>query len=263
MLGAQLKQHEILRRKMQQKHYVLLRAESGAALQPSRVRHRDRRDLADRGRLRGRPDRRRIAVWVGLSAAGFLVVFRAVVRISGRRVVGQIVIPVNREAAQVVVSRVLASYLDVTLIALLIGLVVAIIAFMAGPGSVRGRIRNWFADSRSARARRGVPDRRAGARIGVPDVREPHVREVLPRRVDRGGAGVRALEDPQHGSGGRDRRYVGPELGERTMRLVPPQSQLPLPGVPPPPPRAVVVVKNEVDQRLEDLSKLGELKVRA
>ena len=84
------------------------------------------------------PDRRRIAMWVGLSAAGFLVAFRAVARISGRRVVGQIVIPVNREAAQAVVSRVLASYLDVTLIALLIGLVVAIIAFIAGPGRSRG-----------------------------------------------------------------------------------------------------------------------------
>ena len=45
------------------------------------------------------------------------------------------------------------------------------------------------------------------------------------------------------------------------MRLAPPQTQLPLPGVMPSP-RAVVVVKNEVDQRLEDLAKLGELKTQ-
>ena len=102
------------------------------------------------------PDRRRIAVWVGLSAAGFLVAFRAVARISGRRVVGQIVIPVNRDAAQAVVSRVLASYLDVTLISLLIGLAVAIIAFMAGPGRYAVSIRNWFAHSSFLREHAGA-----------------------------------------------------------------------------------------------------------
>jgi hypothetical protein len=89
------------------------------------------------------PDRRRIAIWVGLSAAGFLVAFRATARASGKQVVNQIVIPVNRDAAQAVISRVLASYLDVTLIALLIGLVVAIIAFLAGPGRYAVGIRGW------------------------------------------------------------------------------------------------------------------------
>jgi hypothetical protein len=89
------------------------------------------------------PDRRRIAVWVGLSAAGFLVAFRAAARTSGKQVVKQIVVPVNRDAAQAVVSRVLASYLDVTLVALLVGLVVAIIAFLAGPGRYAVAIRNW------------------------------------------------------------------------------------------------------------------------
>jgi hypothetical protein len=89
------------------------------------------------------PDRRRIAIWVGLSAAGFLVAFRAAARTSGRQVVKQIVVPVNRDAAQAVISRVLASYLDVTLVALLIGLVVALIAFLAGPGRYAVAIRGW------------------------------------------------------------------------------------------------------------------------
>jgi hypothetical protein len=89
------------------------------------------------------PDRRRIAIWVGLSAAGFLVAFRAAARTSGKQVVKQIVVPVNREAAQAVISRVLASYLDVTLVALLIGLVIALIAFLAGPGRYAVAIRSW------------------------------------------------------------------------------------------------------------------------
>jgi hypothetical protein len=95
------------------------------------------------------PDRRRIAIWVGLSAAGFLVAFRAVARVSGRHVVNQIVVPVNRDATQAVISRVLASYLDVTLIAVLIGLVVAIIAFLAGPSRYSVAIREWAGSSRS------------------------------------------------------------------------------------------------------------------
>jgi hypothetical protein len=102
------------------------------------------------------PDRRRIAIWVGLSAAGFLVAFRTIARISGRQVVKQIVIPVNREATQAVVSRVLASYLDVTLIALLIGLVVAIIAFFAGPGRYAVATRDWFRSSSLLREHAGV-----------------------------------------------------------------------------------------------------------
>jgi hypothetical protein len=89
------------------------------------------------------PDRRRIAIWVGLSAAGFLVAFRATARASGKQVVKQIVIPVNRDAAQAVVSRVTATYLDVTLVALLIGLAIALIAFIAGPGKYAVGVRNW------------------------------------------------------------------------------------------------------------------------
>jgi hypothetical protein len=102
------------------------------------------------------PDRRRIAIWVGLSAAGFLVAFRATARASGKQVVNQIVIPVNRDATQAVVSRVTASYLDVTLISLLIGLAVAIIAFLAGPGRYAVGIRNWV-------GRQGWLSRNAGA----------------------------------------------------------------------------------------------------
>jgi hypothetical protein len=102
------------------------------------------------------PDRRRIAIWVGLSAAGFLVAFRATARASGKQVVNQIVIPVNRDATQAVVSRVTASYLDVTLIALLIGLVVALIAFLAGPGKYAVAVRGWV-------GRQGWISRNAGA----------------------------------------------------------------------------------------------------
>ena len=102
------------------------------------------------------PNRRRIAIWVGLSAAGFLVAFRSIARISGRQVVKQIIIPVNRDAAQAVVSRVLASYLNVTLIALLIGLVVALIAFFSGPGRYAVATRDWFANSSWLREHAGV-----------------------------------------------------------------------------------------------------------
>jgi hypothetical protein len=102
------------------------------------------------------PDRRRIAIWVGLSAAGFLVLFRSIARISGRQVVKQIVIPVNRDAAQAVVSRVLASYLDVTVIAVFIGLVIAVIAFLAGPGRYAVGIRNWFSGSSLLREHVGI-----------------------------------------------------------------------------------------------------------
>jgi hypothetical protein len=101
-------------------------------------------------------DRRRIAIWIGLSAAGFLVLFRTIARISGRQVVKQIVIPVNRDAAKAVFDRVLASYLDVTLIALLIGLVVAIIAFLSGPGRYALAIRHWFRSSSMLREHAGI-----------------------------------------------------------------------------------------------------------
>jgi hypothetical protein len=102
------------------------------------------------------PDRRRIAIWVGLSAAGFLVMFRTIARISGREVVKQIVIPVNRDATQAVVSRVLESYRAVTLIGILIGLVVAIIAFIAGPGRYAVATRKWFVSSPTLREHAGV-----------------------------------------------------------------------------------------------------------
>lgn len=102
------------------------------------------------------PDRRRIAIWIGLSAAGFLTAFRAIARISGRHVVKQIVVPVNRDATQAVVSRVLSSYLDVTLIALWIGLVVAIIAYFAGPGRYAVATREWVGNSRWLRENAGL-----------------------------------------------------------------------------------------------------------
>ena len=94
------------------------------------------------------PDRRRIAIWVGLSGAGFLIAFRATARASGKHVVEDIVRPQNRDASQAVVSRILASYLDVTLIALLVMLVIAIIAFLAGPAGVAVSIRQKASDAR-------------------------------------------------------------------------------------------------------------------
>jgi hypothetical protein len=63
---------------------------------------------------------------------------------------------VNRDATQAVVSRVLASYLDVTLIALLIGLVVAFVAFFAGPGRYASATRDWFRSSSLLREHAGV-----------------------------------------------------------------------------------------------------------
>ena len=144
------------------------------------------------------PDRRRIAIWVGLSAAGFLVAFRSIARISGRQVVKQIVIPVNREATQAVIDRVLASYLAVTLIALLIGLVVAIIAFFAGPGRYAVATREWVTSSSTLREHAGAAaDGRVGARPRVPAPRVAHVRQVLPRGPGRRRARVRPLAAPQ------------------------------------------------------------------
>ncbi len=94
------------------------------------------------------PDRRRIAIWVGLSGAGFLIAFRATARASGKHVVEHIVLPQNRDATQAVVSRILASYLDVTLIALSVMLVIALIAFLAGPAGVAVSIRQKASDMR-------------------------------------------------------------------------------------------------------------------
>ena len=92
------------------------------------------------------PDRRRIAIWVGLSGAGFLIAFRATARASGKHVVANIVVPQNRDATQAVVSRILASYLDVTLIALMVFFVIALIAFLAGPARAAVAIRQKASD---------------------------------------------------------------------------------------------------------------------
>ena len=174
-----------------EKQQLSTRPEGRAVVQRGRVRLGDRRDSCSSApRSSMAPDRRRIAIWVGLSAAGFLIAFRAVARISGRHVVNQIVVPVNRDATQAVMSRVLASYLDVTLISLL--------------DRSRGRdhrlprraerysvaTREWVGSSSvAARARRRNSDRRVGARAAVHTPRVAHVREAVPRRADR-----RALE---------------------------------------------------------------------
>ena len=91
------------------------------------------------------PDRRRIAVWVGLAIAGFHGSFRATRASSGRQVV-DIVRPRNVDATQAVVSRVLSSYLAATLVAVLIGLTLALVAWLAGPSrssvAIRSKVRD-------------------------------------------------------------------------------------------------------------------------
>ena len=95
------------------------------------------------------PDRRRIAIWVGLSAAGFLVAFRAVGanigpsgREADRRCPSTVTQPRRSSAACWRATSTSRS------IALLIGLVVALIAFLAGPGRYAVAIRSWFDDQR-------------------------------------------------------------------------------------------------------------------
>jgi hypothetical protein len=101
------------------------------------------------------PDRRRIAIWVGLSGAGFLIAFRAIARASGRQVV-TIVLPLYRDATQAVVSRVLASYLDTTLITLLLFLAIALIAFLAGPSRAATATRARVGDMQWLRTHGGA-----------------------------------------------------------------------------------------------------------
>lgn len=92
-------------------------------------------------------DRRRITVWLGLGIAIAMVAFRATARAAGRHVVTRVVVPENRDAARAVVDSVLSSYLAVTLVAVVVGLLAALIAYLAGPGrgavAIRSRVTRW------------------------------------------------------------------------------------------------------------------------
>jgi hypothetical protein len=102
------------------------------------------------------PDRRRIAIWLGLGTAVALVTFRTIARAAIKEIVGGITIPRNRDVAVDVLHKVFSSYRTLTLALMFLGLVVALTAFLAGPGRVavwlrRGvREQAWLSEYRAA-----------------------------------------------------------------------------------------------------------------
>jgi hypothetical protein len=88
------------------------------------------------------PDRRRIVVTLGLASAIVLVAFRAITRAAESRIVDMVKVPENREAAKAVVDRVVHSYLAVTVVVVVIALLAAAIAYLAGPGRAAVAIRS-------------------------------------------------------------------------------------------------------------------------
>jgi hypothetical protein len=98
------------------------------------------------------PDRRRMAVVLALWTAGLLVLFRAIARTAGARVVAQVADPRNRDAAKQTVDAVLHSYLTLTLGVVVFALVLALVAYLAGPGrgavAIRSRVSrvDWIAE---------------------------------------------------------------------------------------------------------------------
>ena len=104
------------------------------------------------------PDRRRIAIWLGLGTAVTLVTFRTIARAAIKEIVGGITIPRNRDVAVDVLHKVFSSYRTLTLALMLLGLVVALTAFLAGPGRVavwlrRGvREQAWLSEYRAVLA---------------------------------------------------------------------------------------------------------------
>jgi hypothetical protein len=101
------------------------------------------------------PDRRRIAIWLGLGTAVALVTFRTIARAAIKEIIGGITIPRNREVADEVLHKVFSSYRTLTLALTFLGLVVALTAFLAGPGRVavwlrRGvREQAWLSEYRA------------------------------------------------------------------------------------------------------------------
>jgi hypothetical protein len=102
------------------------------------------------------PDRRRIAIWVGLGTAVVLVAFRAIARAVGKHIVDGIVLQRNRDAATSTLHQVFATYRSVTAAFIALGLLVALVAFVAGPSGVAVATRravtgsSWLSDHRSA-----------------------------------------------------------------------------------------------------------------
>lgn len=79
-------------------------------------------------------DRRRIVVTLGLATAVVLIAFRSIARAAQSRVVDLVKVPENRAAAKATVDRVIHTYLTVTVVVLVLALLAALIAYLAGPG---------------------------------------------------------------------------------------------------------------------------------
>jgi hypothetical protein len=102
------------------------------------------------------PDRRRIAIWLGLSTAVVLVAFRAIARAVGKHVVNGIILERNREAATSTLHQVFATYRSVTAAFIALGLLVALVAFLAGNSRPAVAIRHAFTGSSWLSEHRGV-----------------------------------------------------------------------------------------------------------
>jgi hypothetical protein len=102
------------------------------------------------------PGRRHIAIWLGLSTAVVLVAFRAVARAVGRHVVDGILLQRNRDAATSTLHQVFASFRSITAAFIALGLLVALVALLAGPSRAAVSIRHavtgssWLSEHRSA-----------------------------------------------------------------------------------------------------------------
>jgi hypothetical protein len=100
------------------------------------------------------PDRRRIAIWVGLSTAVMLVAFRSIARAVGKHVIANIELQRNRDAATSTLHQVFATYRSVTAAFIALGLLVALVAFLAGPSraavAIRGAVTgsSWLSEHR-------------------------------------------------------------------------------------------------------------------
>ncbi len=104
------------------------------------------------------PDRRRIAIWLGLGAAVTFVTFRALGRAIGKQILSGIVLPRNQTAAQDIVHQVFSSYRTLTAICIALGLVVAATAFLAGPSRAAVATREQFTRASWLSDHRGVAE---------------------------------------------------------------------------------------------------------
>lgn len=88
-------------------------------------------------------DRRRIVIWISVATAVSLVLCRAIARAAGRHVVDGVEDATNKDAVQAVINDVIGSYLLVTAGLLALSLVVALVAFLAGPSRPAVTARGW------------------------------------------------------------------------------------------------------------------------